>query len=87
MILYIIAAGYLDNSDYTVKRIANKINNYLAIINHSEFIEDFGLPSPDRTNIELVCNVEPHPEIYELIESLKGPVHSYNASISLVVKG
>lgn len=84
--LAIIAAGYLDRSDETLHLLVQKINTYLSFINSQEFEDECGLPTPDNTEITLVCTMEPHPYIFEFVDSLKKQINTYNSSIKIEIK-
>lgn len=81
--LIIIVSGYLNDSEYTEKRILQKVNNYLHFINSSSFHEEFGIPCATKVNIILKCSKIPHANVYELIHSIQEQVNSYNASIKI----
>ena len=81
--LIIISSGYLDESDYTLNRIEDKINNYLYYINSGEFKEDFGIPTIVRTRIILSCTEVPNVEVEKYIKSIREIVNEHNASIEM----
>ena len=79
--LVILSVGYLDDSEYTQNRILDKIKNYVKFINHQDFEKEFGKPSAQKTAIVLKYDVDPHPAIFQLIDSIKDQINSYNSSI------
>jgi hypothetical protein len=82
VILKIIAAGYLDESGYTQRRVYDKIMNYLEYIHSGDFEKEFGAPSFEKTHIRLVCSEDPASIIVELVQAIQKQVD--NCSISIL---
>lgn len=85
--LRIVSVGYLDGSSYTEERIIYKINTYLGFINSKYFEDEFGKPSFEKTSIVLTCTHEPHENVSNLLQEIKGQVKIHNASLSTEISG
>src|ERR1700686_372677 len=60
--LVIVASSHLDGSLATQKLLTDKLETYIAVLNHPEFIGDFGVPHPDRAGIIIECTDQPADE-------------------------
>ncbi|MBX9697399.1 MAG: hypothetical protein K2X53_04870, partial [Alphaproteobacteria bacterium] len=76
VLLSIVSAGYLDDSQYTEERIIEKVNTYLGYINSDDFKEEFGTPSIDKTSIILKCTQKPHVRVLDLIHEIQEQVRT-----------
>ncbi len=82
--LVIICHGYLDGSEYTQKRIMDKINNYLTFIKNADYEQEFGAVSIKKTIIVLKCSGLDS-IITELIESIKAQLILYSVGIKIEI--
>ncbi len=82
--LAIIISKPLEANQYSLKRLQDKIENYLGYILSAKFKEQAGEPSPKNTNI--VVHVHPYTckEAFVLLERSSGWVNNNQAS--LVIK-
>ena len=83
--LSIITTGELVIDDETMRRLSEKMNNYLYFINSDEFIEENGEPDPSRVKIIIEFVKDPSEEILDIIEQLKPQAESWNASLTWAV--
>ena len=66
--LTIIVATSLDDTPYSQGRLLNKLQNYLAYLDSSDFSAEFGTPTPELVSITVRIHEKSAPLIFQLLE-------------------
>jgi hypothetical protein len=81
--LLIIVASPLQADQRSQTRLLDKIGGYLGYVSSSEFREQFGAPSPNKTSIVVKLHPNSAPVIRELLASCHDWVGDNNAALSV----
>lgn len=82
--LSIMINGPLAADDRSQRRMIQKIDNYLALIESEDFQEQSGAPSPERTRILVNIPYDSDPRIFVLLDRCQE--WALSAGASLVVE-
>jgi hypothetical protein len=80
--LFIVISSPLDADERSQRRLLKKIENYLNFIESEEFKNEFGIPSPDTTDINIKLHPQSHYAINVLIEKCKSWALEYNVTLT-----
>jgi hypothetical protein len=79
--LIILVASPLDDSQYSLTRLLDKIEAYLHYINSHAFQAEAGEPNPGNTTIRVLLHPGSAPEAYDLLERSKAWAAGANARL------
>lgn len=81
--LHVIISKPLQSDEYSLNRLLDKLEKYLAHIQSPSFVAAAGIPSPEKTSI--VVNIHPDSceEAFELLEKSKEWVKENRATLKI----
>jgi hypothetical protein len=79
--LLVVIASPLKNDDHSVKRLSQKLNNYIEAIASKGYAEKYGEPTPSNTSIVVDIHPDSDPEIFRLLEQYRPKVEAVHASL------